>query len=89
MVAVADQFVSVFIGMYLEKIHYWCSLDPTCTGEFVVCLPWDSVLTEVDTQIIGDSCPAHDRRKGVEAIMGQWPGDETDEEIERALREMS
>lgn len=28
-------------------------------------------------------------KKGVRAILGQWPGDETDEEIEQALRELS
>jgi hypothetical protein len=30
-----------------------------------------------------------DQKRGVAAIFGQWPGDETDEEIEAALREMS
>lgn len=29
------------------------------------------------------------QKKGVTAIMGQWPGDETDEEIEQALRDIS
>lgn len=28
-------------------------------------------------------------KKGVAAIMGKWPGDETDEEIEQALKELS
>jgi hypothetical protein len=28
-------------------------------------------------------------KKGIGAIMGMWPGDETDEEIERALRDLS
>jgi hypothetical protein len=28
-------------------------------------------------------------KKGIGAIMGKWPGDESDEEIERALREIS
>ena len=27
-------------------------------------------------------------KKGIEAILGQWPGDETDEQIEQALREI-
>lgn len=48
---IADQFVSVFKGMYLEMIRYWSTDDPTCTGAFVVCLPWDSALTEVDVQV--------------------------------------
>lgn len=30
-----------------------------------------------------------DHKRGVEAILGRWPGDETDEEIERALRDIS
>lgn len=30
-----------------------------------------------------------ERRRGVAAIFGQWPGDETDEEIDAALRELS
>jgi hypothetical protein len=29
------------------------------------------------------------QKRGVAAIMGQWPGDETDEKIEQALRELS
>lgn len=29
------------------------------------------------------------RRGGVAAIVGKWPGDETDAEVEEALREMS
>src|SRR5204863_3163568 len=28
-------------------------------------------------------------KKGVEAILGQWPGDETDEVIQQALKEIS
>ena len=51
MCQVADQFISVFIGMYLEKIHHWSTNDPASTGGFVVCLPWESTLTSVVTQI--------------------------------------
>lgn len=65
MVAIADQFISVFKGMYLEMIRYWSTDDPTCTGGFVVCLPWDSFLTWVDTRVDGifslDSTSMFDR----------------------------
>ena len=29
------------------------------------------------------------QKGGIAAIIGQWPGDETDEEFERALRELN
>lgn len=54
MVAVADQFISIFIGMYLEHMRYWSTVDPDCTGGFVVCLPWSSDLTEIDVQMGDD-----------------------------------
>ncbi len=31
----------------------------------------------------------HRRKKGLSAVFGRWPGNETDEEIEQALRELS
>lgn len=32
---------------------------------------------------------AQSHKKGMAAIYGKWPGDETDEEIERALKDLS
>jgi hypothetical protein len=29
------------------------------------------------------------KKKGFDALFGQWPGDETDEEIQKALEEIS
>ncbi len=40
----------------------------------------DGKLTEQGQQSLGD---------GIAAIVGKWPGDETDEEIRQALDELS
>ena len=40
--------------------------------------------------MLPESAPSGPRAKGgVAAIMGKWPGDETDEEIRRVLEELS
>jgi hypothetical protein len=38
---------------------------------------------------IGAILRQQERKRGIAAIFGRWPGDETDEEIETALREMN
>ena len=44
---------------------------------------------EYQDDLNGVSRPRPPRRRGLDAIIGQWPGDESDEELERMLHEMS
>lgn len=46
-------------------------------------------LRQLEAGSIHESIRAQSGKKGLPAIMGKWPGDETDEEINRALEEMS
>ena len=38
---------------------------------------------------VGQIVREQSHKKGVEAILGKWPGDETDEEIEQGLKDLS
>ena len=73
-------------GEVTESGELRVELPPgTPPGKVVLTLT-KSVLPELDREAL--ACP-QDATSGVQAILGQWPGDESDDEIFAALDELS